>query len=32
MASTLWAWAKVPFLAGSGLATLAGGALYYWQK
>jgi len=32
MASSLWAWMKLPFYFGSGLVSLGGGALYYWQK
>jgi len=32
MASSLWAWAKLPMYFGGGLVSLAGGMLYYYQK
>jgi len=32
MASTLWAYARLPFYFSSSIAALAGGGLYYWQK
>lgn len=32
MATTLWAYARLPFYLGSSLVALAGGGLYYYQK